>query len=179
VEEDDERMSAAKENLKLPTADANAIALQEAVEFIWREADLLDAQDYVSWLALWSDGGHYILPIERGREDFAAHLNLIYDDRSMREARVKRLQSGMSMSASPSARTVRTVSRFRALADAGNACAIRCAQHLVEYKYDRTRVLAADVTYHLVRRNQDLALAQKVVQLINSDEALFGIGYLL
>jgi 3-phenylpropionate/cinnamic acid dioxygenase small subunit len=174
-------MSAVKDNLKLPPVNATApsIALQEAVEFIWREADLLDAQDYGSWLALWTDSGHYILPIERGTENHAAHLNLIYDDRAMRAARVQRLQSGLSMSASPSARTVRTVSRFRALEDAGGACVIRCAQHLVEYKYDRTRILAADVSYRLVRRDQDLALDQKVVRLINSDEALFGIGYLL
>ncbi len=162
---------------------APAIALQEAVEFIWREADLLDAQDYTDWLALWTDGGLYILPIDRDSEDYAAQLNVIYDDRIMREARVKRLQSGLSMSASPSARTVRTVSRFRALADASGAtagaCVIRCAQHLVEYKYDRTRILAADVSYRLVRRGPDLALDQKVVRLINSDEALFGIGYLL
>lgn len=156
-----------------------AIALQEAIEFIWREADLLDAQDYQSWLTLWTDGGHYIIPIERESENYASQLNVIYDDRAMREARVKRLQSGLSMSATPSARTVRTVSRFRALADAAGACVIRGAQHLVEYKYDRTQILAADVTYRLVRREQELALEQKVIRLINSDAALFGIGYLL
>ena len=178
-------MSAVKQNPELPEAEriaaahASAIALQEAVEFIWREADLLDAQDYAGWLALWTEAGYYILPIERDSEDYAAHLNVIYDDRAMREARIKRLQSGLSMSASPSARTVRTVSRFRALPDAAGACVIRCAQQLVEYKYDRTRILAADVSYRLLRRGQDLALDQKVVRLINSDEALFGIGYLL
>jgi 3-phenylpropionate/cinnamic acid dioxygenase small subunit len=172
-------MNAMKEDLRQPTINANPIAMQEAVEFIWREADLLDSQDYPTWLALWTDGGHYILPIKRDSEDYAAHLNLIYDDRVMREARVQRLKSGLSMSASPSARTVRTVSRFRALPDAGGACVIRCAQHLVEYKYDRTRILAADVIYRIARRGEDLALEQKVVQLINSDEALFGIGYLL
>jgi len=157
----------------------SAVALQQAVEFIWREADLLDAQDYAGWLALWTDSGHYVLPIERDSDNHAENLNLIYDDRAMREARVQRLQSGLSVSASPSARTVRTVSRFRALADAGGDCVIRCAQHLVEYKYDRTRILAADVIYRLVRRGEELALEQKVVRLINSDEALFGIGYLL
>jgi len=182
-------MSAAEQKLELPQPGSNssgststpaaAIALQEAVEFIWREADLLDAQDYTAWLALWTEGGHYILPIDRDSEDYAAHLNVIYDDRVMREARVSRLRSGLSMSASPSARTVRTVSRFRAQPNAGGVCVIRCAQHLVEYKYERTRILAAVVSYHLVRRAQDLALDQKVVRLINSDDALFGIGYLL
>ena len=175
-------MSAAKENINV--TPLRAIELQEAVEFIWREADLLDAQDYTAWLALWTVTGHYVIPIERDGEDHAAQLNIIYDDHAMRAARVKRLTSGLSMSAGPSARTCRTVSRFRRLDDADGTTVIRCAQHLVEYKYDRTRILAADVTYRLVRLGAggggpNLALERKVVRLINSDDALFGIGYLL
>jgi 3-phenylpropionate/cinnamic acid dioxygenase small subunit len=170
-------MSAAQDNRNV--APIRAIELQQAIEFIWREADLLDAQDYPSWLALWSVTGHYVIPIDRDGDDHAAHLNVVYDDHAMREARIQRLRSGLSMSASPSARTVRTVSRFRALDDVEGASVIRCAQHLVEYKYDRTRILAADVTYRLVHTDSGLILDQKVVRLINSDDALFGIGYLL
>jgi 3-phenylpropionate/cinnamic acid dioxygenase small subunit len=161
------------------------ITLQEAAEFVWLEADLLDTQDYAAWLALWTAAGRYVIPIERSGEDYADRLNVVYDDRLMREARVKRLQSGLSTSANPSARTVRTVSRFRALEAAAGVTRLRCAQHLVEYKYDRTRTLAADVSYRLVRTGTGtgtgggIALDEKVVQLINSDDALFGMGYLL
>jgi 3-phenylpropionate/cinnamic acid dioxygenase small subunit len=177
VEEDNVNMSAAQDDRNV--APIRAIELQQAIEFIWREADLLDAQDYPSWLALWSVTGHYVIPIDRDGDDHAAHLNVVYDDHAMREARIQRLRSGLSMSASPSARTVRTVSRFRALDDVEGASVIRCAQHVVEYKYDRTRILAADVTYRLVHTDSGLILDQKVVRLINSDDALFGIGYLL
>ena len=155
------------------------VDLSEAIEFIWLEADLLDAQQYPEWLALWTATGHYVVPIERDGDDHAAQLNVVYDDQSMRAARVKRLMSGLSMSANPSARTVRTVSRFRRLDDVDGAAVIRCAQHLVEYKYDRTRILAADVTFRLVRAGAGLGIERKVVRLVNSDDALFGIGYLL
>jgi 3-phenylpropionate/cinnamic acid dioxygenase small subunit len=160
-------------------APLRGAGFQEAVEFIWREADLLDSQDYTSWLALWSATGHYVVPIERDTEDYAAHLNIVYDDQAMRAARVRRLTSGVSISSSPSARTVRTISRFRAHGARDGESVIRCAQHLIEYKYDRTRLLAADLTYRLVRTGPALMLEQKVVRLINSDDALFGIGYLL
>ena len=163
----------------LAGAGTPGIGLQEAMEFIWREADLLDVQDYAAWLALWTITGHYVVPIERDSGDFAAHLNIVYDDHSMRIARVERLSSGSSMSAAPSARTVRTVSRFRIMAETPGGVEVRCAQHLVEYKYDRTRMLAADVTYRLVRRDSALALERKIVRLANCDDALFGIGYLL
>lgn len=168
---------------KARPAPLRRVELQEAIEFIWLEADLLDAQDYPEWLTLWTAAGHYVIPIEReggaDADDHAAQLNIVYDDAIMRAARVKRLMSGLSMSASPSARTVRTVSRFRRLDDVDGATVIRCAQHLVEYKYDRTRTLAADVTFRLVRSGAGLAIERKVVRLVNSDDALFGIGYLL
>ncbi len=153
--------------------------LDAVIQFIWLEADLLDAQDYDPWLALWTSTGHYVIPIQRDGDDHAAQLNIIYDDHAMRAARIKRLTSGLSMAASPSARTVRTVSRFRRLADADGTMVIRCAQHLVEYKYDRTRILAADVTYRLARAGTGFALERKVVRLVNSDDALFAVGYLL
>jgi 3-phenylpropionate/cinnamic acid dioxygenase small subunit len=159
------------------------ISLQEATQFIWLEADLLDSQDYMAWLALWTGEGRYVIPVDRAGDDHADRLNVVYDDRAMREARVQRLQSGLSMSASPSARTVRTVSRFRVLREHKDGTHLRCAQHLVEYKYDRTRMLAADVTYRLVRAEAQagtgIAIHEKVVRLINSDDALFGMGYLL
>lgn len=156
-----------------------AIRLQEAVEFIWREADLLDRHDYHSWLALWTAKGRYIVPIERDITDPAAALNIAYDDAEMREARVKRVNSGLAMSATPAARTVRTVSRFAPIAVSAEMIELRCAQQLIEYKYERTRILAADVIYRLLRSENGLALDEKSVRLINSDGALFGIGYLL
>jgi 3-phenylpropionate/cinnamic acid dioxygenase small subunit len=158
---------------------SGVVGLQEAVEFVWREADLLDNHDYSAWLALWTEAGRYVIPIEQDGDDHAANLNVACDDAEMRQARVNRLSSGFAMSAAPGARTARTVSRFRPMAAGPDWLEVRCAQHLVEYKYDRTRMLAAQITYRLVRRPGGLALDEKIVRLINSDDALFGIGYLL
>lgn len=165
--------------LEHEVVSATHIPLQTAVEFIWREADLLDSHDYEQWLRLWSDGGKYIIPIERDVVDHAAALNIAYDDGPMREARVKRLRSGLSMSASAAARTVRTTSRFVPLLDTPGVLEVRCAQHIVEQKREHTRVLAADVTYRIVRTAAGLALDLKVIALIDSDEAQRGLGYLL
>ena len=41
------------------------------------------------------------------------------------------------------------------------------------------RLVAADITYRLVRRNGELTLDRKIIHLIDSDEALHGISYLL
>ncbi|WP_292965631.1 aromatic-ring-hydroxylating dioxygenase subunit beta [Novosphingobium sp. UBA1939] len=155
-----------------------AIGLDEAAAFIWAEGELLDRLAYKDWLPLWA-GGHYVIPIDRDASDPVDALNIAYDDATMREARVKRLLSGFSMSSAPPARTVRSASRFVVEDSAPGALTVRCAQILVEYKYGRTRTLAADVTYRLVRTDAGLRMAGKTILLLNSDEDLFGIGYLL
>jgi 3-phenylpropionate/cinnamic acid dioxygenase small subunit len=180
VEKDDDGMSTT-ELVRGPLATATGgIDLQSAVEFIWWEADLLDRHDYKPWLAAWTADGRYVIPTERAEdENHAMRLNIAYDDAVMRVARVKRLLSGFAMSSAPSARTARTLSRFVRTKDTAEGLEIRCAQHIIEHKFERTRILAADILYRLVRTDGGIALAYKEVRLINSDEPLWGIGYLL
>ncbi|SLN59898.1 Anthranilate 1,2-dioxygenase small subunit [Aquimixticola soesokkakensis] len=155
-----------------------AISLQEAVEFVWAEADMLDACDYDAWLALWGDGGHYVIPIEKTGDDFANMLNIAYDDAAMRKMRVERLQGGFSISAAPPAQTVRTLSRFVAEAVDDTTITLRCAEHVVEDKFGRQRIFAVNLTYTLVRSETGIAIRDKVARLLNSNGVLTSISYL-
>ncbi|HWU01468.1 MAG TPA: aromatic-ring-hydroxylating dioxygenase subunit beta [Novosphingobium sp.] len=155
------------------------VTLDEATRFIWAEADMLDRLDYKPWLALWTKAGTYTIPVEHDAGDYENQLNVLHDDAAMREMRVKRLVSGFSMSSAPPARTVRTVSRFVVTGQGEGTLALRAAMVLVEYKYERTRVLGADVDYHLAREGDELRLDRKIVRLLNCDDYLHGIGYLL
>lgn len=155
-------------------------ALVAATAFIWAEADLLDRLDYKPWLKLWSPGGKYIIPTERDAGDYADTLNIVYDNQTMREARVKRLLSGFSMSSAPPARTVRTVSRIVLTNTSDSFIELRAAQMLAEYKYGHMRFLPADLRYRLVRAEDGgWLIDEKVVTLINAEDYQFGIGYLL
>lgn len=161
-------------------ARADALGLAEATAFIWAEADLLDRLDYKPWLKLWNATGKYIIPTERDPVDYAEVLNIVYDNQVMREARVKRLLSGFSMSSAPPARTVRTVSRFVVTAAGADHIELRAAQMLAEYKYGHMRLLPADLRYRLVRSAEGgLLIDEKIVTLVNCDDFQFGIGYLL
>lgn len=163
-----------------PVVATDAPSLQEAIEFVWAEADMLDRLDYRPWLKLWTESGKYIVPVERDAVDYSEALNIVYDDQPMREARVKRLLSGFSMSSAPPAHTVRTVSRFVVVERDARSITLRAAQMLAEYKYQHMRFLPADMLYRLVRGPEgELLLDQKVVTLINADDFQFGIGYLL
>jgi 3-phenylpropionate/cinnamic acid dioxygenase small subunit len=174
VEKDDDGVTIAQHS-----AAPQGVSLAEAAAFIWAECELLDRLEYRDWLKLWHPEGQYIIPIDRDGRNPEEALNIAYDDKSMREARVRRLLSGFSMSAAPPARTVRTTSRFVIEECHNHSITVRGAQILVEYKYGRTRMLGADVTYSLVRTETGLKMARKTILLLNSDEELFGIGYLL
>jgi 3-phenylpropionate/cinnamic acid dioxygenase small subunit len=97
----------------------------------------------------------------------------------MRQKRVDRLVSGQSVSASPVARTVRLLSRFRILESTPGGCTLRSAQLLTEFRRGRERSYAADITHRLVPGPTGLLIEEKVVRLINSTASLTGIGYIL
>ncbi|SMF89864.1 3-phenylpropionate/cinnamic acid dioxygenase, small subunit [Azospirillum oryzae] len=161
----------------------NTQLLTEVSAFLWQEADMLDHRDYQDWLAQWTADGLYIVPIDpdvaSGPADLADRLNYAYDDADMRAKRVARLTSGESVSTQPASRTVRSLSRFRILADDGATVTVRAAQHLREFRKETLRDYTADVTYELVRGADGFRLRGKIVRLVNSTDALHSIGYIL
>jgi 3-phenylpropionate/cinnamic acid dioxygenase small subunit len=153
--------------------------LNQAAAYIWQEADMLDHGEFADWLDQWSDDGLYIIPIDPAQTDFANALNYAYDDQTTRKKRVKRLTSGESISTSPQPRTVRQISRFRLLSDEGDVVTVRCAQFLSEFRKDKIRHCTADLTFTLLRHGDSFRIQQKLIRLINSDDALSCIGYIL
>jgi 3-phenylpropionate/cinnamic acid dioxygenase small subunit len=157
----------------------SSISPQEAEALVELEADLLDHACYEEWLALWTPTARYVVPIDPATTAFEDSLNYAYDDHEMRRKRTERLLNGQSISASPVARTVRLLSRFRMLEACEQSCELRCAQLLTEHRRGRTRMYVANLSYRLVREGGALKIDQKVVRLINSMEALGGISYIL
>ena len=157
----------------------NLQLLNQVTAFIWAEGDMLDHGDFDTWLGLWSEKGNYIIPIDPKEEDFENSLNYAYDDHHMRQLRVKRLTGGESISTSPQPRTVRTLSRFRVLFDSEEHVTVRCAQNLREFRKDSLKHYSADIVYELERAGDSFKIQRKLVRLINSDDALAGIGYIL
>ncbi|MFC0225559.1 aromatic-ring-hydroxylating dioxygenase subunit beta [Serratia aquatilis] len=157
---------------------ANAV-LFDAIALINLEGDLLDQGEFAAWLDLWQPEGLYVIPIDPQETDFKNSLNYAYDDHAMRAKRVHRLNSGESISTTPRARTLRTLSRFRLLEADEQVVVVRCAQSLWEHRKGSSRNYAADITYQLGRQGETWQIRQKVIRLINSDDALHTIGYIL
>lgn len=153
--------------------------MARAIAFIWKEAELLDKKDYASWQDLWLEEGYYVVPIDHDTTDFAATLNYAYDNAHMRKIRIERLTSGFAMSATDSAATVRTVSRFVPVHLSSELVEINSAQVLVGYKRQEHTLFVANVTHRIRFTPQGPKLEQKVIRLINSMDSLNALGFLL
>lgn len=151
--------------------------LNKVAAFIWNEADLLDAKDYNAWLDLWLVEGFYTLPIG-DTEDFDNALNLCHDNDKMRRDRIARFQQGFSISSAPPAKTVRSLSRFVIKAVEGDEITVTSAEQLIEDKFGRQRIWAANVTHRLVVDGDGFKIRSKVVRLLNSDGMLNSFSYL-
>ncbi|MGF6767715.1 3-phenylpropionate/cinnamic acid dioxygenase small subunit [Paraburkholderia sp. GAS199] len=159
--------------------DFSQATFARAIEFIWREAEMLDRRDYTAWLDLWDPSGHYVVPIDPQTTDYEATLNYAYDDHEMRKKRVQRMTSGFSASAADAARTVRTVSRFTVSNGFGEVVEVKSAQVIVAYKRGVATLFAADLTHKLSFADGEPKIVEKVIRLLDSTEALSAIGFLL
>ncbi|MGA6204254.1 aromatic-ring-hydroxylating dioxygenase subunit beta [Nocardia testacea] len=152
-----------------------------AIELIWREAELLDRKEYHAWQELYTADAHYVVPIDRGAEDFDNTLNMVYDDARMRGMRVVRMTEGYAIAAVDAAVTARTVSRFVPEHIADDEVHLRAAQILIAYKRGRHDIWAGDVEYRirLGAAPTDDRIARKVIRLVDSEDAVPAAGFLL
>ncbi len=153
--------------------------MNDVTAFIYKEADMLDFKEYQDWLNLWDADGIYVVPIDPEAEDFSNTLNYAYDKADMRKLRVNRLTSGEAVSTQTTPKTVRAPTRFRILSSDSDRVKVRCAQHISENRHGVLRTYPADVTYTLRRDGEDFRIVEKVVRLLNSDNHLSSIGYIL
>lgn len=155
--------------------------VQRAIQLVWHEAALLDRKDYPAWEDLFADDGHYIVPVDPETKDFESSLNMIYDDKRMRRLRVDRMMQGYAPSAVAAATTVRVINRFEVLAVSDEEVTLRSAQVLTAYKRHNTDTLGADLTHRIQLGegdNPDL-IVQKVARMINSEDAINAVGFLI
>lgn len=86
----------------------------EVEDFLYEEADILDAWNYDGWFALFEEGARYEVPTTDYR-GWSLHTggSFVDDDYDLIKARVKRLKSRKAHAENPHSRTHRLVSNVR------------------------------------------------------------------
>jgi 3-phenylpropionate/cinnamic acid dioxygenase small subunit len=146
--------------------------------FLYHEADLLDARRYEEWLELYTDDAVYWIP--QGEEsDHTHHVSIAYDDRRRLHERVLRLASGFAFSQDPPSRTCHVVGNVRIAGELDEDLEVRSNLMLAEMRRGIQNVYAGQVTHRLVPTAGSFMVRGKTVRLINSDVPLSNLTFLI
>lgn len=147
---------------------------QDLIDFVVREARLLDAKRFDDWNALFANDGIYWIPLSPEQEDGINHTSHMYEDKLLRDLRIERLKSPRAFSQQPPSRChhllqTPTVEEFD---EAGNRYVVRSEFHYTEMQGDETQMYVGTCFHHLAVSEGALKITLKRVNLLNSDAAL-------
>jgi 3-phenylpropionate/cinnamic acid dioxygenase small subunit len=157
------------------TAMTNTVASErELIDFVVREAQLLDDKRYEEWLTLWADDGIYWVPLSPEQNDGLTHNSHLYEDKLLRTLRVERLKSARAYSQQPPSRALHLLQAptVESSDDAAQRHVLRTAFHYSEAQGDEIVFLVGTVRHHLVRQDGQLRMTLKRVDLLNGEAAL-------
>ncbi len=141
-------------------------------QFIYLEARLLDERRWQEWLDLWTDDGMYWIPQEHGQTSPHDHISLCWDNKPLRELRIRTLQSPRNWAQQPVTHASRVVSNVMVDGADDDGCLIvRSAFHLTEWRRGVTRHMAGSYIHKLVSSGESWLIKLKQVNLVNCSDA--------
>ena len=151
-----------------------SITRQDLIDFVVREARLLDAKRYDEWNALFTDDAMYWVPLVPDQADGINHTSHLYEDKLLRDLRIERLKSPRAFSQQPPSRShhllqTPTVEEFDA---DGNRFVVRSEFHYTEAQGDEIQFYVGTCFHHLTVVNGQLRMTLKRANLLNCDAAL-------
>jgi 3-phenylpropionate/cinnamic acid dioxygenase small subunit len=150
---------------------------QELIDFVVREARLIDQQRFDEWLAMYADDGYYWMPLEWNQTDPRLTCSLMYEDKLLLSIRVERLKGARTFSQKPKSRChhVMQVPQVDSRDAAANRYVTWTPMHYIETRLDEQTLYAAWATHHLCVEDSKLKIKLKRVDLVNCDAAFGNI----
>lgn len=164
----------------VPRAGARA-TMEQVQGLLYREADCADEHRLDDWLALWDDQGEILYWIPAGRDDIdpRQRISIVYDDRSRLDDRIFRLKSRGAHAQRPRSRMRRVVSNIVIDSDDGECVQVRANFILAELRNGQQDVFNGRFLYELRHRDGALRIASKKVLLVNNDDFIDNLSFLL
>lgn len=150
-----------------PRVHLDALTRSDVEEFLYREAELLDAWDLDGWLTLWAtEGTRYVVPCNDTPDgDPSQDLVLIDDDELRMRLRVERLNSRKAHREYPHSRTNHQIFNVRLGAVADGELPVRAAFTVWRFRNGRAVSYVGQHHYRLVVADGQLRIRSKRVVL--------------
>ncbi len=154
---------------------------RQAIEnFLYHEARLMDENNYDAWLALYAEDALYWVPCNQDDMDPVRAISIYYDDRARLEERLTRLKSGAAHAQEPRSRLLRLISNVEIGEEADNGdITVYANFHLTELRRSRQRLLAGRTMHQLRPANGSFQIVLKKVVLLNNDEVIDNLTFLI
>lgn len=155
---------------------------REIENFLYEEAHLIDQGKLEEWLSLFTDDAIYWIPCNRYDTDPSRALSIIYDDRQHLEDRAWRLQSGLAHTTDPPFRLRHFVSNVRLGELVGDELTVYSNFLLVTLRPVRgwsQQIFAGGYVHRLRRLSGSWKIAFKKVELLNNDEPILSLQFIV
>ena len=145
----------------------------ELIHFVVQEARLLDELRFDDWLQLFTDDGHYWMPLAHGQTDARLQASLLFEDKLLLKVRIARLHGARTFSQQPTSRCHHLLQTptVESRDEAAGLYTTRTAFHYVETRRDEQTLYAGWATHTLVHTESGLRMQLKRVDLVNCDVA--------
>ncbi len=154
------------------------VSTEQVIDFIYAEARMLDEQRFDEWLALWLEDGHYWMPLDYQQTDPHLVTSLMYEDLFMLRLRVQRLNGARTFSQKPKSRCNHVIQRPFIDEMSEVRITTHTSMHYIETRQDNQFLLALTATHDLRIVDGAIRIANKRVDLLNSDAAFGSIQLL-
>ncbi|HVL57922.1 MAG TPA: aromatic-ring-hydroxylating dioxygenase subunit beta [Burkholderiaceae bacterium] len=154
---------------------------QELIRFVYRETRLLDDKRFDEWYELFTDDGHYWVPLARGQQDPLNHASLMYEDKLLLKLRIERYRNPRSYSLHPEVRCQHVLQQPEVESHDAERGEFRLRTPFiyVETRGDEQQVYAAVASHTLARIDGALRMRLKRIDILNCDAALPSIQLFL
>ena len=145
------------------------ISHEELIDFVYREAELLDERQYNSWLDLFTADGRYWIPAQAGQTDARLQVSLMLEDKLLLRARIARLGGDRTFSQQPESRGQHVLQRptVTAMDQERGVYGLRTRYLYVEARGALQQTFACTASHLLVRTPEGLIMLEKRVDLLN------------
>jgi 3-phenylpropionate/cinnamic acid dioxygenase small subunit len=139
----------------------------------------MDEHVYDEWLSLWTEDALYWVPCNDDDIDPQRHVSIIYDNRPRLEDRIERLKSGAAYAQEPKSRLRRVVANVEIEEGDNGEVTVYSNFNLTELRRSRQDTFAGRTIHKLRPQGASFKIAYKKVLLVNNDEVIDNLTFLI
>jgi benzoate/toluate 1,2-dioxygenase subunit beta len=162
----------------LETLEPAKVTAAAVEQFLYLEARLQDEHRYSDWEALWADADTLYWVPAREDADPARDISYIYDNRARLASRVRQLNTGVRHAQTPKSRLRRLISNIE-ISQGQDGIEVESNFILMESRRGQLTTWAGRTTHLLESNGVDFRIRKKTVLLINCEDAIDNLAFLV